>query len=74
MSDVATIAKSLTKAMRQAFIEDGGSKRTVRKLFDMGFASSVRYHGSFAIVRRWSQDALTVRAYIKSTKPKAGDA
>jgi hypothetical protein len=70
MSGVVTMARSLTPAMRRVLIEDGGSKRTVRKLFDMGLAGSIRYHGSFAIVRKWSADALAVREYLMSVPAK----
>lgn len=62
--DAAGIALSLTKAQRLVFISDGGSKRTVNRLMEMGLVSGVTYHASFAIVRKWSVLGKLVAAHL----------
>lgn len=64
VTDVAAIARGLTKAQRLVFVADGGSKRTINRLMGIGLVAGITYHSDFAIVRKWSPLGLAVRNYL----------
>jgi hypothetical protein len=67
-AEVERVAKGLTKAQRLVFVADGGSKRTINRLLNMGLVGSVRYHSDFAIVRKWSPLGLAVRTHLEGAR------
>lgn len=64
-ADVAAIVAGLTKAQRMVFIADGGTKRTVNRLMNMGLVAGVTYHSDCAIIRKWSPLGLSVRSSLQ---------
>ncbi|KQM92196.1 hypothetical protein ASE70_14875 [Sphingomonas sp. Leaf22] len=64
-AEVAAIAAGLTKAQRLVFAADGGPKRTVNRLINMGLVAGVTYHSDCAIIRKWADLGLRVAQHLK---------